>query len=228
MSLVFVLATLPANTHLVVATKQVQRLLVFSTRSGLHLGQRRVNAAPLRPRTWQDVQVDRDGRWRRAAFHAVRSQFLHSLHQHCAFSQRGPRLEHLPTLRAAALAAGVLLVPVTLNAGQAVGVSAGQCGRLLQSVEAHRADKRLLLRPGRGHPVDELVVRLERNLKILVWMGPIARKKRASKTNHSQCEMFLKMNHMLLKKQSTPGVELVKQVRWGVFSHVIGSFPCNH
>lgn len=168
MSLVFVLATLPANTLLVVAAEQVQWLVVFSTGSWLHLGQLRVNAGPVRPWTWQDVQVDWHGRWPGAVLNAVRSQFLHGLHQHGAFRQRGPRLEHLPTLGAAVLAAGVLLVPVALNAGQAVGVSAGQGGRLLQSVKAHRADKRLLFGPGRGHQGGQLVVRLERNLKILV------------------------------------------------------------
>lgn len=137
MSLVFLLATFLANTLLVVATKQVQWLVVFRTRSGLHLGQLRVNALLLWPWTRQDVQIDWDGRWPRAVFNAVSPQFLHGLHQHGAFGQRGPRLEHLPTLGAAVLAVAVLLVPVTLNAGQAVRVSAGQSGRFLQSVQAH-------------------------------------------------------------------------------------------
>lgn len=136
MSLVSVLATLLANTLLVIATKQVQWLVVLRTRSGLHLGQLRVNTV-LWPRTRQDVQINWDGRWRRARFNAVSSQFLHCLHQHGAFGQRGPRLEHLPTLGAAVLAVAVLLVPVALNAGQAVRVSAGQGGWLRQSVQAH-------------------------------------------------------------------------------------------
>lgn len=154
MSLVSVLATLLANALLVVATKQVQWLVVFGTRSGLHLGQLRVDTVLLWPPTRQDVQIDWVGRWRRAVFNAVSSQFLHSLHQQGAFGQRGPRLEHLPTLGAAVLAVAVLLIPVTLNAGQAVRVSAGQSGRLLQSVQAHRADERLLFRPGGRHQVE--------------------------------------------------------------------------
>lgn len=69
--------------------------------------------------------------------HFAQLQFIDDLGEHSVPPQHRPGAECLPALGAAELT-GLGLVPVVVNAGHAVGVSAGGGHRLLQDVQAHR------------------------------------------------------------------------------------------
>lgn len=153
MSLVSLLTTDLTNTLPVLVAEQVQGSVVMRTGSGLHCGELGVHTAllprPRPPRTRQDLQVDGIGWWS-CLLDAVGSEFLHGLRKDGALGQRGSGVEDLPALGAAVLAFAVPFVPVALDASQAVRVPAWERGRVLQGVQANRADKGLLLGPG-GH-----------------------------------------------------------------------------
>lgn len=86
MSLVSMLATLLANTFLIVAAKQVQGVVVLRAGSRVHCGELRVYVGLLWPSVWLDLQVDRHRWWnsKGVVLQAVGFQFLHSLHEHSA------------------------------------------------------------------------------------------------------------------------------------------------
>lgn len=134
----------------VLAAKQVQGSVVLRASPGVLRGKLRVHAALSRLSSRQDLQVDGHG-WRGRGdggggpvLQAFGSQLVYALGEHRALGQGGSRVEDLPALGAAALTLAVFLVPVALDTSQAVRMSTRQRCRVLQGVQAYRADKGLL------------------------------------------------------------------------------------
>lgn len=134
MTLVSQKATLLTDAQFLVAAVQLQHLLMQRTELRGARGQGGVQSGLGRGHVWTRSRV-----W---AVLSTQSQLLHGLHEHVASGQDGPGVEALSALRTLT-AFPRCLIPVRLDAEEAVRVSAGERRGVSQDLQTYRARKRL-------------------------------------------------------------------------------------